>query len=49
MTLNRHLDNDKPSLSDLMGVSTVDRLIGMCRGKVIELKGNSYRQLRKLP
>jgi len=37
------------SLSDLMGVSTVDRLIGMSRGKVIELKGNSYRQLRKQP
>ena len=39
----------QPSLCDLMGPSTVDRLIGMTRGRVIELKGKSYRQLRKQP
>lgn len=38
-----------PSLSDLMGPGTVDRLIGMSRGRVIELKGKSFRQLRKQP
>ena len=39
----------QPSLSDLMGPSTVDRLIGMTRGRIIELKGKSYRQLKKQP
>ncbi len=39
----------QPSLSDLMGGSTVDRLIGMTRGKIIELKGRSFRQLRRQP
>lgn len=48
VTSNLPLDGQL-SLSDLMGVSTVDRLIGMSRGKVIELKGKSYRQLRKQP
>jgi DNA replication protein DnaC len=48
ITSNLPLDGQL-SLSDLMGVSTVDRLIGMSRGKVIELRGKSYRQLRKQP
>jgi len=48
ITSNLPLES-QPSLSDLMGVSTVDRLIGMTRGKIIELKGKSYRQLRKQP
>lgn len=48
ITSNLPLDGQL-SLSDLMGVSTVDRLIGMSRGKVIELKGKSYRQLRRQP
>lgn len=48
ITSNLPLDGQL-SLSELMGVSTVDRLIGMSRGKVIELKGKSYRQLRKQP
>ncbi len=39
----------KPSLCDLMGPSTVDRLIGMTRGRIIELKGKSFRQLKKQP
>ena len=37
------------SLEALMGKDTVDRLYGMCRGKVIELKGESYRHLKKQP
>jgi len=37
------------SLEDLMGKDTVDRLYGMCRGKVIGLKGESYRKLKKIP
>lgn len=48
ITSNLPLDG-QPSLSDLMGASTVDRLLGMSRGKVIELRGKSYRQLRKQP
>jgi len=39
----------QPSLSDLMGASTVDRLIGMSRGKVVELKGKSFRQRKRQP
>jgi len=37
------------SLEDLMGKDTVDRLYGMCRGKVVALKGESYRKLKKVP
>ncbi len=37
------------SLEDLMAKDTVDRLYGMCRGKVIGLKGESYRKLKKIP
>ncbi|MBA7653794.1 hypothetical protein ES703_61655 [subsurface metagenome] len=37
------------SLEDLMGKDTVDRLYGMCRGKVVALKGESYRKLKKIP
>ena len=37
------------SLEDLMGKDTVDRLYGMCKGRVIELKGESYRRLHKQP
>lgn len=37
------------SLEGLMGKDTVDRLYGMCRGKVISLKGESYRKLKKIP
>lgn len=37
------------SLEELMGIDTVDRLYGMCRGKVISLKGESYRKLKKIP
>lgn len=48
ITSNLPLDG-QPSLCDLMGAGTVDRLLGMSRGKVIELKGKSYRQLRKQP
>jgi len=48
MTSNLPLEGE-PSLSDLMGASTVDRLVGMSRGKVIELKGKSYRQLKRQP
>ena len=48
MTSNVPLEG-YPSLSDLMGPGTVDRVIGMSRGKVIELKGKSYRQLRRQP
>ena len=39
----------KPSLVDLMGGSTVDRLVGMTKGKIIKLSGESYRQLKKQP
>ena len=38
-----------PSLVELMGGSTVDRLMGMTRGRIIELKGDSYRQLKRQP
>ena len=37
------------SLEELMAKDTVDRLYGMCRGKVIGLKGESYRRLNKIP
>jgi len=37
------------SLEGLMGKDTVDRLYGMCRGKVISLTGESYRKLKKIP
>lgn len=37
------------SLKQLMGETTVDRLVGMTRGKIIRLKGESYRQLTKQP
>lgn len=37
------------SLADLMGVDTVDRLFGMTRGRIIELRGESYRRIKKLP
>ncbi len=37
------------SLEGPMGKDTVDRLYGMCRGKVIILKGESYRRLKKIP
>lgn len=39
----------QPSLCDLMGASTVDRLTGMTRGKIIELRGRSFRQLKRQP
>ncbi len=39
----------RPSLCDLMGPSTVDRLIGMTRGRIIKLEGRSFRQLKKQP
>lgn len=48
ITSNLPLDGQL-SLCDLMGASTIDRLIGMSRGKVIKLRGKSYRQLRKQP
>ncbi|MBA7641337.1 hypothetical protein ES703_49014 [subsurface metagenome] len=37
------------SLEELMLKDTVDRLYGMCRGKIIGLKGESYRRLKKIP
>jgi len=37
----------RPSVSDLMGISTVDRLIGMSKGKVIEFHGPSFRLTTK--
>jgi len=48
ITSNLPLEGET-SLCDLMGSSTVDRLIGMTRGRIIELKGRSFRQLRKQP
>lgn len=48
MTSNLPLEGER-SLCGLMGPSTVDRLIGMTRGRIIELKGKSFRQLRKQP
>ena len=46
LTLEREPDSP---LSELMKVDTVDRLYGMCRGKIVVLTGTSYRSRKLVP
>jgi len=41
-------DSDSP-LAELMKADTVDRLYGMCRGKIVILTGTSYRGRKLVP
>jgi DNA replication protein DnaC len=50
VVLNTRLSlQSEGGLKTLMGVDTVDRLYGMCQGKVVEITGTSYRRLHKIP
>lgn len=49
VVLNSRLPLTGPdSLEDLMGVDTVNRLYGMCRGEIYEIEGISYRTLKRI-
>lgn len=41
--------SSKGPLEELMGEDTVDRLVGMVRGQVLDMTGRSYRRLKLVP
>jgi len=49
VVVNSRLALEDDSLAELMREDTVDRLYGMCRGKMVILTGTSYRRRRLVP
>jgi len=49
VVVNSRLAREDDSLAELMREDTVDRLYGMCRGKMVILTGTSYRRRRLVP
>jgi DNA replication protein DnaC len=41
--------NGPDSLEELMGSATVSRIVGMCQGSCLELKGDDFRMRKKKP
>jgi DNA replication protein DnaC len=49
VVVNSRLALEDDSLTELMREDTVDRLYGMCRGKMVILTGTSYRRRKLVP
>lgn len=49
VVINSRLALEDDSLTELMRKDTVDRIYGMCRGKMVVLTGTSYRRRKLVP